>query len=740
MKWFLDMKVSVKLLTSFILIAVVAGVIGITGMMNIRKIDGEDTKLYEHMTVPISQLANIAISFQQMRVNLRDAINAPDEADARNHANKVGEYAADIDKVSAEFEKLILSKEMKAAYSDFVSTRQEYKPIREQVLDLAIAGKKSQAMKVLDNGAEIAANEQNIIDKMLKMKIADAKTTSDTNTLTANKAVGTMIALMLIGVAMAVGMGLFISKVIGGPVKMLSTAAEKLAIGDVNVSVKSDTRDEIGDLAKAFGDMVNNIQTQAKAAESIAAGDLAVEIKPRSEADILAKSMSKVVDTLQGLVAESTMLSKAAVDGRLETRGDVSKFKGGYHDIVQGVNGTLDAVIGPLTVAANYVERISRGDVPSRITDNYNGDFNEIKNNLNTLIDAMNQVTSVAQEIAGGNLTVQVTERSPEDKLMQALGTMVIQLDKMFTDISAGVQTLASSSTELSAISEEMTAGAGETSTKANMVASAAEEMSANTAAVAAGMEQATANLNTVATATEEMTSTIGEIAGNSEKARSITSQATRQADKVSGMMQELGQAAQEIGKVTETITSISAQTNLLALNATIEAARAGAAGKGFAVVANEIKELAQQTASATEDIKTKISGIQSSTAGTIDDIEKIAQVIKEVSDIVSTIAGAIEEQSAVTKDIAGNIAQASLGVRDANDRVAQTASASQSVAQEISGVDRAASEMSSSSSQVQSSAEELSRLAEQLKSLISKFRLRNDARDSEVISYQRAA
>jgi methyl-accepting chemotaxis protein len=189
-------------------------------------------------------------------------------------------------------------------------------------------------------------------------------------------------------------------------------------------------------------------------------------------------------------------------------------------------------------------------------------------------------------------------------------------------------------------------------------------------------------------------------------------------------MMKELGRAAQDIGKVTETITSISAQTNLLALNATIEAARAGAAGKGFAVVANEIKELAQQTASATEDIKSKISSIQASTGGAMGDIEKIADVIKEVGEIVSSIAAAIEEQSTVTRDVATNIAQASVGVKDANERVSQTANVSQEIAKDIANMSSTVSTLVTGAEQVQNSSVELTGLAQQLKDRVSQFRI----------------
>ena len=162
----------------------------------------------------------------------------------------------------------------------------------------------------------------------------------------------------------------------------------------------------------------------------------------------------------------------------------------------------------------------------------------------------------------------------------------------------------------------------------------------------------------------------------------------------------------------------------MVALNATIEAARAGTAGKGFAVVANEIKALAQQTAAATEDIRARIAGVQSSTAGGISEIEKVSQVIHEVSDIVSSIAAAIEEQSSMTKDIARNIAQASTGVGDANHRVSETSLATQDVAREIVGVDEVAKQIADGSEQVKASATELSHVAEQLQTTVQRFQV----------------
>jgi methyl-accepting chemotaxis protein len=188
--------------------------------------------------------------------------------------------------------------------------------------------------------------------------------------------------------------------------------------------------------------------------------------------------------------------------------------------------------------------------------------------------------------------------------------------------------------------------------------------------------------------------------------------------------MEQLGQSAQAIGKVTETITEISSQTNLLALNATIEAARAGAAGKGFAVVATEIKELAKQTAAATEDIKSKISSVQGSAGSAIADIQKITAIIGEVGHLVSSIATAIEEQAVVTKDVAGNVAQASTGVQSANEQVAQTATVSRSMAREISIVASTTGDIRLGGEQVQASAAALSQLGEELRMMVAQFKV----------------
>jgi methyl-accepting chemotaxis protein len=331
----------------------------------------------------------------------------------------------------------------------------------------------------------------------------------------------------------------------------------------------------------------------------------------------------------------------------------------------------------------------------------------------------------VARGDVSGDVTRDLVERRDEaGELASATQKLIGNLRPIIQRVSDGVQTLSAASTELSAVSGDMTAGSRKTHERTDAATKAAGEMSSGMMKLASGMEQASSSLTAVAAATEQMTATIGEIAANSERARHITGDATRQAGQASDLMNELGKAAQRIGEVTETISNISAQTNLLALNATIEAARAGSAGKGFAVVANEIKDLASQTAAATEDIKARVSGIQSSTAATIADIAGISKTVREVSEIVSSIATAIEEQAAVTKDIAGNIAQASMGVMNATSQVARSSEVSTQIAGDIETVNRAAGEAASGSVQVQTGADELSKLAEQLRHSVQQFTL----------------
>jgi methyl-accepting chemotaxis protein len=304
----------------------------------------------------------------------------------------------------------------------------------------------------------------------------------------------------------------------------------------------------------------------------------------------------------------------------------------------------------------------------------------------------------VVEAASQGDLTREVTVQGED-----AIGMVGNALAKLLSDLRANIALIATNATnlgssaeELTAVSNEMSANAEETSAQANVVSAAAEEVSKN--------------VQTVATGVEEMGASIREIAGNASQAAKVAQEAVKVAQATNQTIAKLGESSQEIGKVIKVITSIAEQTNLLALNATIEAARAGEAGKGFAVVANEVKELAKETAKATEEISQKIEAIQGDTAGAVQAIQQISQVISQINDIAATIASAVEEQSATTSEIGRNVAEAAKG--------------SSEIAQNITSVATAAQHTTQGASQTQQAAAQLTRMASELQQIVRRFRV----------------
>ncbi|MDQ0426742.1 methyl-accepting chemotaxis protein [Cellulomonas iranensis] len=307
------------------------------------------------------------------------------------------------------------------------------------------------------------------------------------------------------------------------------------------------------------------------------------------------------------------------------------------------------------------------------------------------------EVRTALEAMADGDLTHTAHVRSTDElgDMARSLDLAQTSLREVVSGVAESAHTVASAAEELAAASTQVVAGSDETSAQAGVVAAAAEQVSRNVQSVAAGAEQ--------------MGASIREIAQNASQAAKVAGQATDAAAATNEQVSRLGTSSQEIGNVVKVITSIAEQTNLLALNATIEAARAGEAGKGFAVVAGEVKELAQETAKATEDIVRRVEAIQTDTSGAVGAIGEIAEIIASINDYQLTIASAVEEQTATTTEMSRSVGEAAAG--------------SGEIASNITGVATAASSSSETLNQMGAAIGEMARTSEDLRARVSHFR-----------------
>ncbi|MBD3306663.1 hypothetical protein GF339_09605 [candidate division KSB3 bacterium] len=366
----------------------------------------------------------------------------------------------------------------------------------------------------------------------------------------------------------------------------------------------------INTLIDAF---VTPITMTATYIERLSNSEIPEEITDQYEGDFntIKQNLNMLGRDIRNVLQETSRLSQAVQAGDLKNRGNVQAFGGGWRELIIGVNQVIDAFVAPITMTADYIDRIAKGEIPAIITEEYKGDFNLIKDNLNLLIEATAEITRLAEELAAGNLTIEVQERSDQDTLMQALNAMIKRLNRIVNDVKIASENVASGSQAMSSSATQMSQGATEQ-------AASAEEASAS-------MEQMAANIR--------------QNSDNAVQTEKIAVKAAQDAQKGGHAVANTVKAMQEIVQKISIIEEIARQTHMLSLNATIEAAKAQEYGKGFGVVAAEVRTLAERSQTAAVEINQvayRSIGVAEKAGELlrqlVPDIQQTAELVQEIS------------------------------------------------------------------------------------------------------------
>lgn len=659
---FVNLKIGMRLTISFAISLVLLVIVASLGISRINNLNTEIKSLVQKEFIETVHANNLIDAINTNAQILRNAYIFG-EAESQKELSKIPEQTQIILQNIEWLEKSIDTDIEKSALQKTKTARLAYVVEMNRYLALLKAGQREEAVAMLlgdlrRTQADYIGATNALIDGQSALVVKAGK---DAEAL-AHQSEQFLLILTAVAAIFSVVMGWLITRSITVPTRYLMENANKMAAGNFDNKIETVQKDEVGELAQSLRQMQTAVQT---------------------------------------MVSDASMLSGAAIQGKLSTRADSSKHQGDFRKIVEGVNSTLDAVIGPLNVAAQYVDDISKGAIPPKITDTYQGDFNTLKNNLNTCIGAINALVADADMLATAAVEGKLATRADANQhqgefkkvvngINKTLDSIIVPMNEavaVLVELEQGnltssvkgdykgdlkdfkntvnntVQKLAQVVTEVNTTAETLATATAQVSATSQTLAQASSEQ-------AASVEETSASINQMAASIEQNTESAKIVDGIS------TQGSAKAADGGQAVTETVG-AMKQIAKKISIINDIAYQTNLLALNAAIEAARAGEHGRGFAVVAAEVRKLAERSQVAAQEIGQLAANSvgMAEKAGKL--LDEIVPATRKTADLVQEITAASQEQTVGVTQIntaMGQLSQITQQNATASEQLAATA------------------------------------------------------------------
>ncbi len=613
-------------------------------------------------TVPaLMALDKISGGFASTRMGIyRHVFMATDAAKLADSDRMLEEAGREFQAGLKEYEPTIVDSEDKRRFDNVSALYKDYAVGMAPLLEASRANRKAEAAEKIPPLAGKGKALTEAINEYVTYNVDLGKKAAMEAKESEHTAIILSVVISVLAIAAAIVIGLFILRVLmrqlGGEPAYAAEIARKIADGDLSTDIP------------------------------LAAGDTSS----------LMSAMKQMTAAIQSMVSDAATLARAAVDGKLATRAEAGKHQGDFKRIVEGVNQTLDAVIGPLNVAADYVERISKGNIPPKITDTYNGDFNTIRNNLNTCIDAVNKLVADAMMLSQAAVAGKLETRAdatqhqgdfrkivegvnetldnvvgPINEVQRILGALAKgdltqRIDGNYQGAFAKLQD--DSNTTVARLQEVV----GRIKEATEAIDTAAKEIAAGNQDLSSRTEEQASSLEETASSMEELNATVKQNAENAKQANELAKKSNEAVSRggeavkrVVTTMGDIQDSSKKIADIIGVIDSIAFQTNILALNAAVEAARAGEQGRGFAVVATEVRNLAQRSATAAKEIKGLI-------AESVDKVEGGAKLVNQAGTAMDEVVTSFQQVASLVTEISGASREQSTGIEQVTQAVSQ--------------------------------------------------------------------